>query len=117
MDKDILSIVGQMMAEPMRWEGDWWITDGLCCTVHFFVDFLIVISMSSVCASSLGTFKYVFKYIQKGPDHAALEVNYEMKSNNLLMVVISLLLMQFGVFSIMNSMSKFQTLYNCKSIF
>ena len=27
------------------------------------------------CASSLGTFKYVFKYIQKGPDRAALEVN------------------------------------------
>jgi len=27
------------------------------------------------CAVSLGTFKYAFKYIQKGPDLAALEVN------------------------------------------
>lgn len=29
------------------------------------------------CASSLGTFKYVFKYIQKGPDCAALKVNLQ----------------------------------------
>ncbi|PPQ82287.1 hypothetical protein CVT25_008437 [Psilocybe cyanescens] len=27
------------------------------------------------CAISLGTFKYAFKYIQKGPDRASLEVN------------------------------------------
>jgi len=27
------------------------------------------------CAISLGTFKYAFKYIQKGPDLAAMEVN------------------------------------------
>ncbi|KAF8201488.1 hypothetical protein BJ912DRAFT_807069, partial [Pholiota molesta] len=27
------------------------------------------------CANSLGTFKYLFKYIQKGPDRASLQVN------------------------------------------
>ena len=27
------------------------------------------------CAASLGFFKYLFKYIQKGPDFASLEIN------------------------------------------
>jgi hypothetical protein len=58
------------------------------------------------CAVTLGTFKYAFKYVHKGPDRGALE--RKMKSSAGLMVVISLHLMLSGGYFTLIHTNKFQ---------
>ena len=54
---------------------------GMCVNNQWIVPFCPFLSsvfdchINVECAASLGSFKYLFKYIQKGPDLASLEIN------------------------------------------
>ena len=54
---------------------------GIYVNNQWIVPFCLILStafdyhINVKCAASLGSFKYLFKYIQKGPDLASLEIN------------------------------------------
>ena len=116
MAMDSLFIADQMMEEHMKWGEGWWTTDGQCHTVHFFVDFSTAISMSSALPhlGHLNMSSNIFKRVQIMLLWKSI---FKTKSNGLSMVATSLHLTPFGVYSIMNFMSRSQTLVDCKSTF